>query len=179
MNSYRLKGNVCELVVNSKTHGEIVFMIDSDDASRVKALDWHITKKRGEFRAISSVRGGAILLHRLITSFEWPIVDHANGDTLDNRKTNLRKATNSENGHNSRIRKNNKTGYKGVSQRKSGKFQAHIGLNSKRIFIGNFDSAIEAARAYNEAAKNLHGNFARLNTLPTAVEFSTKQRNDK
>lgn len=88
-------------------------------------------------------------------------VDHINGDILDNRKSNLRKADNRLNHTNQRLRKDNKAGYKGVSYR-DGKFYARIGPAGK-IHIGIYPTAEEAAKAYDAKAKELYGEYARLN----------------
>ena len=88
--------------------------------------------------------------------------DHENHNTLDNRRSNLRIATNFENAHNRRNSANNTSGYKGVSQNgRTGKWQAYIYLESKQIHLGFFPSAEEAHAAYCAAATRLHGEFAR------------------
>lgn len=101
-----------------------------------------------------------LLLHRLIVDFE--IVDHINRNKLDNRKANLRSATHGQNMINSGLRKDNKSGYKGVFQNKKS-YQARIRLNGKRVYIGVYKDPVEAALAYDEAAKKYHGEFAYLN----------------
>jgi hypothetical protein len=90
--------------------------------------------------------------------------DHINGNTLDNRCENLRTATSAQNQHNQGKRKSNKSGYKGVYWNKErGKWQAQIALDSKVRSLGRFDTAEKAARAYDQAAREYHGEFARLN----------------
>lgn len=96
-------------------------------------------------------------------------VDHINGNPLDNRRENLRVASRSQNQHNKGsivLRKGKPTSsiYKGVAwnKRKRGWWVA-IAVNRKSIFIGVFKDEIEAAKAYDEAAKKHHGSFARLN----------------
>ena len=92
--------------------------------------------------------------------------DHINGDKLDNTKTNLRTATRSENMANVGLRKNNKSGYKGVwywDQRK--KYTAYINKDYRKISLGYHKKAKEAAKAYNDAATNLFGPYAYLNPL--------------
>jgi len=90
-------------------------------------------------------------------------VDHTDGNGLNNCRANLRSATQSQNGMNRR-KQGNKSGYKGVSRAtNSNRWQARIRVNRKATHIGTFDTRIEAARAYDEAALVLHGEFARLN----------------
>lgn len=90
--------------------------------------------------------------------------DHINGNTLDNRKENLRICSIAENGRNRKIQKNNTSGYSGVSYMKGVcKWQATICVNKNKIYLGVFETAEESARAYDSAAKEYFGEFARLN----------------
>jgi hypothetical protein len=103
------------------------------------------------------------------------LVDHRNGNTLDNRRCNLRLATRAQNVFNTAKRKAKATSkYKGVTWSKQassngtkydGKWRAQIRHNSKLIHIGMFTNELEAARAYNSKAKELFGEFARLNDV--------------
>ena len=105
-------------------------------------------------------------MHRLIMKAQDGIqVDHRSHDGLDNTHCNLRLATNKQNTQNSRLSKNNTSGYKGVSRFRS-KWQAGIKVNYRRIHIGHFDTAEEAALAYNDAAQKHFGEFAVLNNIP-------------
>jgi hypothetical protein len=99
-------------------------------------------------------------LHAFLTG--WPMVDHINLNGLDNRRTNLRPATRAQNMHNRRLNANNTSGYKGVSRDRS-KWRAHIKLNSRQRSLGTFATPEQAARAYDAAARELFGQFARLN----------------
>lgn len=92
------------------------------------------------------------------------LIDHINGDGLDCRKVNLRPCNHAENMRNRARHKNNKSGYKGVYWREfCGKFAGQITCNGKREHLGYFTDKILAARAYDDAAKRLFGEFARLN----------------
>ena len=94
------------------------------------------------------------------------VVDHINSDSLDNRRSNLRVCTVSQNNMNSAIGRNNKSGYKGVSWDKTNKkWRAGIKAKGKSVSLGSFNSKKDAARAYNEAAKKAYGEFAKLNIL--------------
>lgn len=96
---------------------------------------------------------------------EWPenVVDHKNGDSLDNRWDNLRAATRSQNGANRVVSKNNRLGVKGVYQdKKTGMFVAQlkgVGIFGKSPLIGKFSSIEEAASAYECEARRMHGEF--------------------
>jgi hypothetical protein len=106
-----------------------------------------------------------IFLHRFLCGIKYrdkEIVDHINGNTLDNRKCNLRICTNAENLRNQKRSKRNKTGYKGVSFDKNRKkYKACIRVNGIGIFLGRFNNPIVAYEAYCEASKKYHGEFGR------------------
>ncbi len=92
------------------------------------------------------------------------LVDHKNGDVLDNRRSNLRVCTKIQNGQNRKLGKNNTTGFKGVSRHRKN-FKASIKLAGKAIHLGTFNNPLEAARAYNDAALRCFGEFARVNPI--------------
>lgn len=91
-------------------------------------------------------------------------VDHRNCDSLDNRRDNLRIVTHAENMRNRRKRKNTSSRYIGVSFRKKRKrWDANIRHNGRKIWLGSFTNEIDAAKAYDDAARKYHIKFARLN----------------
>lgn len=91
-------------------------------------------------------------------------VDHWNHNTLDNRRGNLRKCTSRQNKFNQRLKNTNASGYKGVSWHKGDRrWRARIRIEGRAKFLGNFISPQDAARAYDEAAKKVQGEFAVLN----------------
>lgn len=93
-------------------------------------------------------------------------VDHINGNGLDCRRGNLRLCTKSENQRNRRPNQNGTSGYKGVGwYKKYNCWRVRIQVNGKKQHIGYFDNEIDAATAYDNAAKQLHGEFARLNLI--------------
>lgn len=95
---------------------------------------------------------------------EWPKsqIDHINGIRTDNRFINLREATNGQNKLNTKIPKNNTSGAKGVVFRKDRNyFEAKIKINNQYKHLGTFKTLEEAAKAYNDAAREYAGEFAK------------------
>lgn len=120
---------------------------------------WHLTGKGYAERSIKP--GYGIMMHRVINMTPSDLqVDHINGNKLDNCEANLRSCENRENARNRARKKPTKSGFKGVSIRPNGKFQAEIMVDGKSIYLGVFDTAIEAARVYDAAAASVHGRYA-------------------
>jgi len=106
------------------------------------------------------------MMHREIIDVpDGFVADHINHNGLDNRKANLRIATPADNARNARYPKiNTSSKYRGVWYNpKKKKWRATIGINNKRKQVGYFNKEIDAARAYDEAAKKYHREFAVLN----------------
>jgi hypothetical protein len=100
----------------------------------------------------------------LLSYGEWPLsdIDHANRDGLDNRISNLRLCTMSQNQANRKRNRNNTAGAKGVHKRKNnGRFRAYVTINGRRTNIGTFGTLDEATEARTYAAQQLFGEFAR------------------
>jgi hypothetical protein len=154
-----------ERVPVSRGRGEV--LVDAADLELVSQYRWHFLK--GGYAGAhgkASDRTQTVLMHRLILDAPSDMqVDHINGDRLDNRRSNLRICTIAENRRNRRIDgRNNSTGFKGVIKATGyERWRAEIRLNSQTIRLGRFGSPEEAARAYDEAARKYHGEFARLN----------------
>lgn len=118
----------------------------------------------GYLRVSYGPKGGnkEYLVHRLVWLMHtgaWPEgeIDHINGDRQDNRIANLRCCTSSENKQNIKKRKNNKSGYTGVSLfGKSGRWRADLTVNKKATYLGSFETPEEAYSAYLEAKSKLH-----------------------
>lgn len=105
-------------------------------------------------------------MHILILNHPSLEIDHKNLNGLDNRRLNLRPATPSQNQRNSTTSRGNKSGYKGVSfYKREAKWGAMSKNNGKAKWLGYFDSAIEAAKAYNDFVKKIEPEFARLNRV--------------
>jgi hypothetical protein len=138
------------------------FIFDIQDFAEVSKYNWWISNGY----VVSKVKNKTLKLHNLIMNPpEGLVVDHKNGNPLDNKQLNLRICTQHENTLNSKNRSNSSIKYKGVDKRNNGKYRARIMIDGKREHIGDFDTGIEAALAYNEKAKELFGEFARLNEI--------------
>src|SRR5262249_49288602 len=117
---------------------------------------------------------------RLITNAQpGEIIDHADRDTLNCRKSNLRRATRQQNiwnqGPGRGLARGKTSRYKGVFfVRQIQRFVARITHNGKRLHLGSFQKETEAARAYNAKAKELYGDFAYLNPVPDEEITSEK-----
>ena len=154
------------------TQGYVAVVSDKDYARCMQGYRWHVDvrKHRKTVYAIRQVyKHGKISyqkLHRFILSITDPVikVDHRDGNGLHCNRRNLRVATTGDNQHNSRMPKHNTSGYKGVTWHKQrGKWHAQIALNRKHISLGLHSTAKAAAKAYDTAAKQLFGKFARTN----------------
>lgn len=143
-------------------------LVDAEDAEWVAQWRWYFYEgyaRRNTFDVAEdgSVKRRPVLMHRTILGVRDDAhVDHANGDGLDNRRGNLRRATRAQNAYNKGA--NGGSPYKGVHWNKNlGRWCANITQDGIRRHLGYFGSEEQAARAYDFAAASLHGQFARLN----------------
>lgn len=128
-------------------------------------------KKTGGFYATTRIKTAGkyktTYAHRIIMNpNKGMVIDHINHETLDNRRKNLRVCTQSQNAFNRGLQRQNTSGYKGVhyySRKK--KYCAYIDISRKRIHLGYFESAIEAAKKYNEIALFFRGEYAYINKI--------------
>jgi hypothetical protein len=148
-----------------------VALVDEEDFELASRYRWHVQEVRpGKGRAPRAyakarTKTGNIYMHKLITGFAE--VDHQDGNGLNN----LRDVTHAQNMGNARKRHGTTSRFKGVywSQRKGsaqGRWQAQIGVNHGTRYLGRFDNEEDAARAYDAAALEAWGEFARLNFPP-------------
>jgi hypothetical protein len=151
-------------------------IVDPEDYERLNRYKWCALRRKNGYYAgrTASVhsrhRGRYILMHRAIIEAPYPlVVDHINRNGLDNRKANLRAVTQAQNVLNGvhKKRANSHSRYRGVSWHGGrDKWAVQICHNGKHKTIGYFKDEIDAAKAYDEAAKKYHKGFAVLNFPP-------------
>jgi hypothetical protein len=147
----------------------MVALVSECDYENISQYKWHaaweISAK--SFIAVKKVRlrdgkCTKVSMHRFIFDFPKGLhIDHANHCTLDNRRSNIRLATPSQNQFNRGRRCDNSSGYKGVSE-EQGRFRAAIKINRKKIHLGSFPTAKAAHAAYCKAAHLMHGDFVKV-----------------
>lgn len=148
-------------------------LVDDKDYFMLIGFTWRKNAQgyavRREYTRISKgVRHAKdIRMHRQIMGEpEGMEVDHEDSSGLNNQRSNLRVAAHWQNLANRAIQKNNTSGYRGVSWSKQNKkWWAQQYINSKTVSLGYYDNILDAARAYNKAALERYGKFARLNPL--------------
>lgn len=153
----------------------LIAFVDDEDFDRLIKHKWFKSKGKTGFSVYAStkINGKNVKMHRLILGAESGVmIDHVDHNGLNNQKDNLRKCNNIQNSRNQSKRKSLFSQYKGVCRKKNRKkgWQAGITVNYKRINLGAFHSEIEAAIAYNNAALEIFGEFARINEIPKAGE---------
>lgn len=142
-------------------------LVDQIDLRRALQCRWGASwdGSRSYYAVGRRVHQAGIRMHRLIARApNGVLIDHEDGDTLNNRRANLRFASKVQNAANSRVNVRNRSGFRGVSwHRGAGKWQASIQFQTKSMGLGVFTSAESAAHAYDEAARQMFGEFAAVN----------------
>ena len=144
------------------THG-LYAQIDACDYHLVAGKHWHATSRR-DGKGHYAVSTGGTRMHRLILGAHGAeIVDHINGDGLDNRRKNIRKGTQSQNCVNRRVTPGH---YLRGARPKKGMWQAYIKYRGKQRSLGYYATEQEAHQAYMAAATELHGEWMPLPPPP-------------
>jgi hypothetical protein len=145
-----------------------VALVDDADYDLVMTRKWHLLAghRPDTVYAATSFRypdgsSSKIKMNTFITG--WGMTDHVNGDGLDNRRSNLRPATDAQNQGNRKPTHGKSSQYKGVSRIGGGKWRASIMSDYKSRNLGHFRTEMEAALVYDAAAREVFGEFARPN----------------
>ena len=154
------------------SQGKFAFVNDEDFAELSK-FKWCADKdgyaKRNVPHPTIEGRRIRVMMHRQLMGLAYGdglCVDHIDGNTLNNCRSNLRIATNAQNQRNVGAKCSNKSGYKGVSwSSRDKKWYAHIQYNGERTYLGCFDDPELASLAYQVAASELHGEFANFGSI--------------
>lgn len=149
-----------------------IALVDDEDFEYLNQWKWHARYKKGgsyyasrkEYKTQETIQMHRVILELKPYKVSKLMVDHKDGNGLNNQRYNIRPATNAENNQNRASRKNSSSQYKGVCwDKERNKWVAIIGFNGKHKKLGRFDNEEEAAKAYDNVAKELHGKFAKLN----------------
>jgi hypothetical protein len=156
-NDIALDGDVCMIYLrgeNAELRG--VTMIDAEDYPKVCNKKWFLS---GDGYAVTD--GGKTHLSAVVMGHEMnrvTLIDHKDRNRLDNRKHNLELSDKSLNAINSKTRKDNTSGHRGVSwEAKRGRWFVHIGVRGKNVYIGRYKTLKEAIAAYEAASLRYHG----------------------
>ena len=141
----------------------MVCLIDEEDFDLVKDFEWYAHDSRGKWYAACYINKTRTFMHRLLLQApKEKEVDHRDGNGLNNHRLNLRLCTHSQNGKNRKTSSRSTSGYPGVTWHKRlHKWRAWIWADGKRYSLGCFTAIEDAAKAYEDAAKKLFGEFKR------------------
>jgi len=148
----------------------LIALVDEDDYPLLSMIKWHASKDHNTYYARGKDnKGNPVSMHRMIMVVSDPsiLIDHKDGNGLNNQKSNLRTCDHGENLRNSRKQKNCTSIFKGVyyeADRK--KWKVSIKTQHKSHTFGRFETEIEAAIKYNEVIESLVGEFGRPNVIP-------------
>jgi len=161
---FEFYGNDCHILLYDRSGNKIASaVVDRADYEIVKPYKYNFSGRK-YVRISGKSKEGFAFLHQLLLHTRW--VDHIDGDSLNNRRLNLRPCTNQQNQFNQKPQRGGLSRYKGVVlQDRSKPYYARIYLDGMCIYLGSFLTEKEAALAYNEAAEKYFGEFACLNIL--------------
>jgi len=157
-------GDYCKIPLTQGKYAKV----DPEDYIWLSQFRWHSKVNKSSTYAVRSIRAAGrpkrIYMHRLIIDTPSHLVcDHINHNGLDNRKQNLRNCTIQQNNANV-LARGTSSRYKGVSwNKRRRRWFAYIKKDGRQFNLGCFDKEIKAAKAYDEAARKHHGQFAALN----------------
>lgn len=145
-NEIRIFNNYIEVdCYDSYGNVKATFLADVDDINIVKKYKWKVTEKTNKLYVTTMINKSPKYYHRMIMKCENLEVDHINGNSLDNRKSNLRLVNRQEQMHNLKPKIDNTSGIRGVSKdSRNGKYTVDFIFNKTRVYFKNFDTIQEA-----------------------------------
>jgi len=147
------------------TQGQIA-LVDDEDYENLIQYKWQaqINRKKDAYYVVRT--GGINMAQQILGYYGRMLIDHKDGNPLNNQRNNLRLCTNQYNQMNRKPNKNSLSRFKGITlNRYDHRWHVRIVHNKKRISLGEYTTEKEAALAYNEAAIKYFGEFARLNVI--------------
>lgn len=179
-----IRGGVAPVLINKEIMKEIkltqgyVALVDDEDYSKLSTKKWCVALRKGKpesalrMEQIGFKKQRTIRMHRVVLGITDPkaVIDHIDGNPLNNTKSNLRICTQAENAKNRAKMSRGSSVFKGVTlDNKTKKWAVSICCDYKSFYIGKFANELDAALAYNNAAKQLHGEFSRINNIGVGV----------
>lgn len=160
-----------QIIVFSKKHGKKIIKVSDSDFKVVSKFKWSIFAGNTTFYALTTwIEKGkktTKYLHRLILNAKSnEFIDHIDHDGLNNQRRNIRLCSPAQNSKNMSKHRDNQSGLKGVSlDKRRGNFRSRIKIGNKHVWLGSFRCALDAAHAYDAAAKKHFNQFAKINQI--------------
>lgn len=174
--------------VSTPRHPNKFAEVDDEDFSIVSCFKWSAEQRKNvTYASRSELHCGKRRIVRMHQQIMGSVgmgksihIDHADGDGLNNKRSNLRVSSQTQNTWNTPKRRHGTSKYKGVSRHsQNNSLTAYIRFKGEHINLGSFDSEEIAASAYNYAAKRLHGDFANLNDIEEVAIYEIEKRRKK
>lgn len=164
---YTFEASMKKINVTNRKGEKFTILVSDVDYKFVSQFSWSVKRGNSTFYAKTRVSKRVwVTMHRmLLKPKKNEVVDHKDHNGLNNTRKNIRICCNFKNHQNGKMHSDNLSGYKGVSfDSRRNLYRARI-FSKKEIWLGHFVSAVDAAKAYNVAAKKYFGEFAKLNKI--------------
>lgn len=158
------------IIAHSKKYGNKEVHVDDSDFDVLSKFRWYLSVHKKNMYALTKIKYKHHSMHRMLMGLTDPkiLCDHKDGNGLNNQRSNIRQATYGQNSQNKGACHRNLSGYKGVCLNRENKYKKYTAViiaNGKRIFGGGFTTPEDAARRWNEMARQYHGEFAYQNII--------------
>lgn len=175
-NCFIQEGNITRMITfNKKGEASGEVLIDTEDVEKIKQYKWYITIRKSKLYCYGTIQGNKIALHRFLLNSNL-VIDHINGNSLDNRKCNLREVTPQQNCYNKKIHGKFFAGIIKTNYVKENPYMVFFCNKNKEYYLGSYASYEEAAfRRLQEEAKvwkeyGLHSNLYYILNHPSPIE---------